>query len=322
MKAAVISKPGPPDSIRYVDLEPPEVASRQVLVRMSCVTVDGVDTYIRGGSYPIDLPSPFIIGRDMVGTVLEVGSEVERYRPGDRVWCNNQGYAGRQGTFAELLAIDEGLLYRLPDEVEETTAVALLHAMLTASVGLLGRADLQPGESLFVRAGSGSVGSAALQMARALGCKVAVTAGPEASASWCRELQADRVIRYKEEPLAEALREFAPDGVDVYWDLTTQADLQLAADHTARRGRILLSSGLARVAELPVGKFYTRNLSLHGFTVTDQSPAELARWADVINAHLPAMKARIDDVLPLSQAAEAHRRFEAGVLEGKIVLKP
>jgi NADPH2:quinone reductase len=159
-------------------------------------------------------------------------------------------------------------------------------------------------------------------MAKKIGCRVAVTAGSEASEAWCRELGADQVIRYKEEPLDQALREFAGDGVDVYWDLTTQADLKLAADHTARRGRILLSSGLTRVTELAVGKFYTRNLSLLGFTVTDQSAAELAGWAQSINAHLPTMKARIDDVLPLSQSAEAHRRFESGKLVGKVVLKP
>lgn len=322
MKAAVIEYPGPPEQIRYIDLEPPEVGPGQVLVRTACVTVNGVDTYIRSGSYPIALPCPYIIGRDMVGTVVEVGAEVRSFRTGDRVWANNQGYAGRQGTFAELLAVDQELLYPLPEGVEETAAVALLHAMLTASVGLLGRARIQPGETLFVRAGSGSVGSAALQMAQKMGCRVAVTAGSPGSAAWCQELGADRIIRYKEEPLEDALRAFAPDGVDVYWDLTTSADLRLAAAHTARRGRILLSSGLTRSAELSVGEFYTRNLSLFGFTVTDQSPMELAGWAGIINTHLLGMKARIDGVLPMSQAADAHRRFEQGGLDGKIVLRP
>jgi NADPH2:quinone reductase len=322
MKAAVIERPGPSDQIRYTDIAPPQMGPGQVLVRTACVTVNGVDTYIRSGSYPIDLPSPYIIGRDVVGTVVEVGSEVRSFRAGDRVWANNQGYAGRQGTFAELLAVDQELLYPLPEGVEETTAVALLHALLTASVGLLGRARIQPGETLFVRAGSGSVGSAALQLAQKLGCRVAVTAGSPSSAAWCQELGADRIIRYKEEALEDALGAFAPDGVDVYWDLTTSADLRLAATHTARRGRILLSSGLTRLAELSVGDFYTRNLSLFGFTVTDQSPEELAHWARVINTHLLGMKARIDDVLPLSQAADAHDRFERGGLEGKIVLRP
>lgn len=322
MKAAIIQHPGPPDQIRYTDIEPPKVDPGQVLVRTNCVTVNGVDTYIRSGRYPIALPCPYIIGRDMVGTVVEVGAEVKGFHTGDRVWANNQGYAGRQGTFAELLALDHELLYHLPDGVEEATAVALVHSMLTASVGLLGRAQIQPTETLFVRAGSGSVGSAALQMAKRMGCRVAVTAGSPDSVAWCQELGADQIIRYKKESLSNALRAFAPDGVDVYWDLTTSADLRLATAHTARRGRILLSSGLTRVAEVSVGELYTRNLSLFGFTVTDQSPEELANWARVINLHLPGMKVRIDDVLPLSQAADAHERFEKGGLEGKIVLKP
>ncbi len=89
-------------------------SSGNVLVRMSAVAVDPVDTYIRSGKLPMQLPKPFVIGRDMVGRVERVGPAVTRFTaPGDRVWCNNQGFDGRQGTFAELLAIDETLLYPL-----------------------------------------------------------------------------------------------------------------------------------------------------------------------------------------------------------------
>ncbi|MDE3180083.1 MAG: NADPH:quinone reductase, partial [Acidobacteriota bacterium] len=217
MKAAFIENPGPPESIHYGDLPNPIVGVTQVLVKVKAVTVNPADTYIRSGAYPIPLPRPFIIGRDMVGVVVSAGPRVTRFAPGQRVWCNNQGYSGRQGTFAEFLAIDEDLLYPLPDGIDEQEAVAVVHSALTACTGLV-KAAVKPGETIFIRGGSGNVGSAVLQIARQKGAQVVVTAGSPAKAKRCLELGASRAIDYKSEDFVAALREFAPEGVDVYWD--------------------------------------------------------------------------------------------------------
>jgi NADPH:quinone reductase len=127
MKAAYIERIGPPEYIRYGDLEKPTLHDTQILVKVAAVAVDPIDTYIRSGAYPIKLPIPFIIGRDMVGTVEAVGRSVRGFSLDARVWCNNQGYDGRQGTFAEYLAVDEDLLYPLPDGADEKEAVAVVH---------------------------------------------------------------------------------------------------------------------------------------------------------------------------------------------------
>jgi NADPH:quinone reductase len=97
MQAAYIEQVGPAQNIRFGDLPLPFVGARDVLVKVAAVAVNGVDTYIRSGSFTTPLPLPFIIGRDMVGIVSEIGGEVTRFHPGDRVWSDNQGYAGRQG---------------------------------------------------------------------------------------------------------------------------------------------------------------------------------------------------------------------------------
>ncbi len=136
MKAAYIERVGSPDEIRFGELPEPVVGPSDVLVRVGAVAVDPVDTYIRAGRVPMQLPLPFIIGRDMVGTVERVGTKVSRFAPGDRVWANNQGFAGRQGTFAERLAIDEKLLYPLPPGVDDQQMVAFVHSALTALIGL------------------------------------------------------------------------------------------------------------------------------------------------------------------------------------------
>src|SRR5580704_17249790 len=113
MKAAYIEAPGPPDSIRFGELPQPPVGPGQILVRVGAICVDPIDVYIRSGAFKIPLPSPFIIGR-----VEQIGPGVTKFAPGDRVWCNNQGYDVRQGTFAEYAAVDEWFLYPLPAGVD------------------------------------------------------------------------------------------------------------------------------------------------------------------------------------------------------------
>ncbi|WP_201377939.1 alcohol dehydrogenase catalytic domain-containing protein [Ktedonobacter sp. SOSP1-85] len=86
------------------------VGEQDVLVKVAAVTVDPIDTYIRSGTYKMPLPWPFIVGRDMIGAVAQIGTAVRRLKPGERVWANNQGYDGRQGTSAEYVSVDERLL--------------------------------------------------------------------------------------------------------------------------------------------------------------------------------------------------------------------
>lgn len=326
MKAAFIETPGPPESIRYGDLEEPIPRNDQVLVKVVAVTVNPIDTYIRSGAYPIPLPRPFIIGRDLVAIVEAVGRGVTRFAPGQRVWCNNQGYGGRQGTFAEFVAVDEGLLYPLPDGVNEHEAVAVVHSALTACIGLVREAAIQAGETLLINGGSGNVGSAALQVAHYFGARVIVTAGSTEKIRRCLELGADRAVNYKTGDVAAAIRDFAPQGVDVYWDTTREPDFERSVPLLKHRGRIILMAGLNAHPPFPVGAFYTKDCSMHGFAITNATPEELRDVADQINRLLAAgaLKAKVDRVMPLAEAAMAHRLFEEhqAELNGKIVLIP
>ncbi len=138
------------------------------------------------------------------------------------MWCNNQGYAGRQGTFAEFISIKQALLYHLPQGVDALNAVASAHSALTSVLALTAKAQLQSGETLFINGGSGNVGTCATQLAKSIGAVVIVTAGSKEKADYCRQCGADAVIDYKNEDLSAAVKKFAPNGVDVYWDLTRQ----------------------------------------------------------------------------------------------------
>src|SRR4026207_2552747 len=134
MKACFIEKPGPPESIVYGDLPTPQPGPSECLVKVSAVAVNPIDTYIRSGMVKMDLPSPFIVGCDLAGTVVEVGAGVKGFKKGDRVWGSNQGLFGRQGTFAEYAAVDEKWLYPAPANVSDEQAAAIALVGITAQL--------------------------------------------------------------------------------------------------------------------------------------------------------------------------------------------
>ena len=216
MKAAYIDETGPADNIRYGDLPAPKPEGSEVLVQVEAVAVNPIDTYIRAGTVATAFPKPFIVGCDLAGRVTEVGPNASRFKPGDRVWGTNQGMFGRQGTFAEYAAVDETWLYPLPDEVDPKDAAAIALVGITAHLGLFRDAKLQSGETIFVNGGSGGVGSTVVQMAKAVGARVITTAGSEEKVRAARKLGADHAINYKTEDVGKAVKEFAPQGVNVF----------------------------------------------------------------------------------------------------------
>jgi NADPH2:quinone reductase len=322
MKAAYIEQTGPADNIVYGELPDPNPSPNDVLVKLIATTVDPIDTYIRSGTYHVELPLPFIVGRDLVGKVVSVGPEVTNFKVGELVWSNNQGYGGRQGAAAELLCVQENYLYPLPAGADPVETVAVLHSALTAVAGLFWKAQVKSGETIFINGGSGNVGSAIIQLAKSRGARVAVTAGNAAKRDWAIECGADLVIDYHNENIETQLSHFSPQGIDIFWDTSGKPDFETALPSMAQRGRMIIMAGLHNRASIPLGLFYTKNLTLFGFTITSLSVAELAAGASAISENLQILKAKIHSKMRLSETAEAHKLIESGKLFGKIILLP
>lgn len=330
MKAAYIQQPGPPDSILFGDLPTPSPTGAEVLVKVGAVSLNPIDTYVRVGLVKMDLPKPFIVGCDLAGVVEAVGAKATRFKPGDRVWGSNQGLLGRQGTFAEYAAVDECWLHPTPPSVSDEQAAAMALVGITAHIGLVHCARLQPGETVLIQGGAGGVGSTVIQMACALGARVLATAGSNEKVAACLKLGAASAFNYKTQKVGDAVKQAAPDGVNVWWETTREPDLDLAVGALARRGRLILMAGREARPPFPVGPFYVKGCSMHGFAMFTFSAEEQRACGTDINRWMAEgkLKARIDRVLPLAEAALAHRLQEestvgkTGALAGKIVLKP
>jgi NADPH2:quinone reductase len=331
MKAAFIETTGSPDTIRHGELPTPTPGDGEVLVRVGAVAVNPIDLYIRAGTVAMPLPRPFIIGCDLAGTVEKAGPKTGRFPPGTRVWGSNQGLLGRQGTFAEYACVQEEWLYPTPQNVPDTQAAAGALTGITAHLGLFRDARLQAGETVFVNGGTGGVGSMVVQMAKAVGARVITTVGSADKARVCREWGADCVLNYKTDDLPARIRELTGgQGVQVWFETQREPNFLRTVDLMAQRGRIIIMAGRQAQPVFPVGPFYVKGLSLHGFAMFNASAAEQRRCAEDISRWLSEGKLRplIGRVFPLAEAAAAHRLLEentlhgAGTLSGKVVLTP
>jgi len=330
MKAAYIKQTGPPENIIVGEFPTPEPAANQVLVRVKAAALNPVDTYIRAGTIPMNIPLPFVVGCDLAGVVERVGAGAKRFKVGDRVWGSCQGLLGRQGTFAEFAAVDEDLVYPIPDGVDDETASACALVSLTAHLGLVRDAKLQPGETLFVNGGTGGVGAMVVQMSKAIGARVITTCGTDEKVKRAREFGADVAINYKSENVPARIKEAAPNGVDVWWETLREPNFEESIPLLAPRGRFILMAGRDARPTFPVGPFYVKGCHLYGFAMFNATPDELRAASADINRWLAAGKIKpcIDRILPLDLAATAHRLQEdstvgkSGALAGKIVIKP
>lgn len=332
MKAAYITATGPASCIQYGDLPEPTLQPQQVLVKAAAVAVNPIDTYIRNGNVKFNLPVPWIVGCDVCGVVQQVGPQVTRFRAGDRVWGSNQGLFGRQGTFAEFCAIDEQWLYHTPEGVSSEAAAAGALVGITAHLGLFLHAGLQAGEVVFVNGGSGGVGSAVVQLAKAAGATVITTAGSPEKVAACRQLGADHVIPYRTADLDQAFAQVtqATGPIQLWFETLRTPSLDRCIPLMAQRGRIVLMAGRDARPEFPVGPFYVKDLRAIGFAMFNASADEQRQAAEQLNQWLVSRQwqPRISRVMPLSETAAAHQLQEdntlhgAGSLAGKIVLTP
>jgi putative PIG3 family NAD(P)H quinone oxidoreductase len=287
--------------------------------------VNRADLLQRQGLYPPPPGASPILGLECAGTVAEIGANVRGFEAGDRAMALLAG-----GGYAEEVVVHAGSAMKMPPALTLEEAAAIPEVFLTVFLNVFQLAQLPEGGALLVHGGGSGIGTAAIQLAKRAGARAIVTAGSDAKCEQCRKLGADVAVNYRSAKFADAVKQATGgQGVDVVLDSIGAPYLEDNLASLAVGGRLVLIGLMGGAkAELNLGVLLARRLSVIGSTLRARPVEEkaaivrgfLARFGDDLAAG--RIRAVVDRVLPLAQAAEAHRTMKASEHFGKIVLTP
>jgi putative PIG3 family NAD(P)H quinone oxidoreductase len=323
MRAITIPEPGDPSSLVPADVPAPTASRGQVLIDVVAAGVNRADVMQRTGFYdPPPGASPYP-GLEVSGRIADLGEGVDSFAIGDEVCALLDG-----GGYAEQVAVPVAQVLPKPADVDLVDAAGLPEVTSTVWSNVFLTANIQPGQWLLVHGGSSGIGTMAIQLARAVGAHVAVTAGTPEKLDFCRELGAEILVNYREQDFVEQLRAGNSNhGADVILDNIGAQYLSRNVDALAINGR-LVTIGLqgGRRAELDLGRLLSKRGAVIATTLRARPAAEKAAIVAAVREHVwPLIESgEVRPVIhsrhPLEQAADAHREMEASTHMGKILL--
>jgi len=330
MKAMLMTNAGSPDVLALQNIEKPELPSPHHLrVKLAAAGVNPLDTKLRAKPvyYPDKLPA--ILGCDGAGIVEKAGSAVTRFKEGDKVYFCNGGIGDEPGCYAEYTTVHEEYCAASPANLGLQDSAALPLVLITVWEALIERANLQAGQTILIHGGAGGVGHIAVQLARHLGARVAVTVGDDKKEGLAQGLEAEKIIRYKEEDFVVDVVDWSGNqGVDVVLD-TVGGETFLRSFSAARIGGkivtllstplLLENAQLARLRNLSICyemMLTPQVMKLHEERIRQRKILE--QGAQLVEAG--TLGVLVSYALPLKDAADAHRLIEKGGVSGKIIL--
>ncbi|MEO0896535.1 MAG: NAD(P)H-quinone oxidoreductase [Bacteroidota bacterium] len=324
MKAVVFDQPGDPEVLRIGDWEKPEPKEGEVLVKVGATAINRADTLQRIGRYPVPKGASPILGLEMSGTVVETGKWANRWKVGDRVCGLLSG-----GGHAEYAVIHEDMCMAIPKDMGFESAAAIPEVFLTAYQSLFWLAEIKAGENVLIHAGASGVGTAAIQLAKAAGAQIMITASSPKH-EICRKLGAELCIDYRTQDFhLEVMQQSQKRGADVILDFIAGPYFQRNLDSLALDGRMVMLALLGGVKpeHINLAPILRKRLKIMGSTLRNRSldykirltrDFEAFAWNRFQSGHL---KPVIHKVMDWTEIVEAHKLMEANVNAGKIVLK-
>jgi NADPH2:quinone reductase len=324
MQAVSIREPGAPEVLQPVTVPVPDLGEFDVLVEVSAAGVNRPDILQRLGMYPVPADASPLPGLEIAGTVVARGKAASRWHEGDKVMALTHG-----GGYAEYCRVNENHCLAMPDSLSFTEAAAVPETFFTVWYNVFMRGDLRAGETLLAHGGSSGIGTTAIQIARAKGARVIVTAGTDNKCRFCEELGADHAINYRTNDWEKEVTELTnATGVDVVLDMVAGPYMQKNMNVLGRDGRYVIIAFLqGPKADLDMRQVLSKRLTITGSTLRPQTVEEKATIAAEISQHVVPMletdKVRpiIHATFPLVDARLAHELMESSSHMGKIVLQ-
>ncbi len=323
MKAILFDQPGDENQLYLGEVSDPTPGPTDVLIHVAATALNRADLLQREGRYPVPADASPILGLEVAGTIIEVGSEVEGFEVGDNVCALVNG-----GGYAQRAVIDQEMLMKLPQRLSFTKAAAIPEAFLTAFQALYWTARMRKGDRILIHAGASGVGTSAIQLALHAGATPIVTASG-GKHQQLHELGVERCIDYREEDFAEAvLDETGGHGADIVLDFVGGPYLENNFKAMATDGRMvsLAALGGARVEGFSMAPILRKRLQVTGSTLRSRTP-EYKRLLtqNFIDTCWPAFADRslrplVDTIYDWEEVADAHRYMAANANVGKIVL--
>jgi putative PIG3 family NAD(P)H quinone oxidoreductase len=323
MRAIEIAEAGGPEVLRIGERPVPEAGDGEVLIKVSAAGVNRPDVMQRTGMYPPPPGASDIPGLEIAGTVAALGANASRVQQGDGVCALVTG-----GGYAEYCVAPASLCLVIPEGLNAVQAAAIPETFFTVWTNVFDRGRLASGESLLVHGGSSGIGTTSIQLAKAFGATVYVTAGSDEKCQACRELGADAAINYRDEDFVERISELTNErGIDVILDMIGGDYLPRNLKSLAMEGRIvqIALQGGPKV-EMNLLPIMLKRLTLTGSTLRPRTVAQKAMIAHSLREKVwPLLESGqvrpiIHATFPLAEAREAHRMMESSKHIGKIVL--
>jgi putative PIG3 family NAD(P)H quinone oxidoreductase len=325
MKAITVPTPGEADALVLAEVPTPDIAADEVLVQVAAAGVNRADLMQRQGFYPPPPGSSKYPGLEVSGTITAVGAEVTGWAVGDQVCALLSG-----GGYAEQVAVPAAQLLPVPDGVSLVDAAALPEVACTVWSNVFMTANLQPGQTILVHGGSSGIGTMAIQLARAVGARVAVTAGTAFKLEACRVLGAEILVNYREQDFVEVLAGATEGlGADVILDNVGAKYLGRNVRALAINGRLVVIGlqGGAK-AELDISMLLRKCAAVIATSLRGRPAAEKAAIVAAVREHVwplienGTVRPVVHRTFPLAEAADAHRELEASTNIGKVLLTP
>eukprot|EP00112_Aurelia_sp_Birch-Aquarium-sp1_P011317 Seg238.8 transcript_id=Seg238.8/GoldUCD/mRNA.D3Y31 product="Quinone oxidoreductase" protein_id=Seg238.8/GoldUCD/D3Y31 len=321
MKAIVFDAPGGPEVLQVREVQKPEVAKNEVLVKVHAIGINPVETYIRAGAFPGPTAKPHILGSDAAGEIESVGEDVKKFKKGDRVWTFHFCTNGK-GTYAEYVAVHEDFAFLLPAKTSFKHGAAIGVPFLTAAEALFQVTNSRPAETVLIHGASGGVGLPAVMFARNHGMTVIGTASTDEGLQLVREAGAHHVFNHRSEDYQQKIMEVTgKEGPNVIIEMLANANLAKDLEMVARNGRIAVIGSRGN-CEINPGLILMKTASVKGVALLYAPKEEIIENAARVTTGLEQgwLRAAVGKEYTMEQAPEAHKELIEGKAKGKMII--